>query len=276
MLPAERTAQVSVVGGDGGDGSDGSDITITGGIVEATGGDYGAGIGGGYHGGASDITIYGGIVTANGRSGASGIGIGYFFSGSRSASNITIAGGTVTVNNSSGGVGIVGGAGAAGIKISGGNVLAGFGTGGAAPTNDAEPAEPVFKATFTVPDIDTDLTAVDLTIEGYNTNGIKTLNTDKVYVYLPAGDATVTYDDVDYTATVNEDGTAEFTAYMVPLAFTYSADYDIPASTVGTSIEDIDVSAGVSGGTPPYTFQSLDLPDGIEISDEGVISGTPP
>jgi uncharacterized repeat protein (TIGR02543 family) len=263
-------------GGDGGDGSDGSDITITGGIVEATGGDYGAGIGGGYHGGASDITIYGGIVTANGRSGASGIGIGYFFSGSRSASNITIAGGTVTVNNSSGGVGIVGGgAGATGIKISGGNVLAGFGTGGAAPTNDAEPAEPVFKATFTVPDIDTDLTAVDLTIEGYNTNGIKTLNTDKVYVYLPAGDATVTYDDVDYTATVNEDGTAEFTAYMVPLAFTYSADYDIPASTVGTSIEDIDVSAGVSGGTPPYTFQSLDLPDGIEISDEGVISGTP-
>ncbi|MFA7216026.1 MAG: InlB B-repeat-containing protein, partial [Bacillota bacterium] len=127
----------------------------------------------------------------------------------------------------------------------------------------------------TVPDIDTDLTAVDLTIEGYNTNGIKTLNTDKVYVYLPAGDATVTYDDVDYTATVNEDGTAEFTASMVPLAFTDSADYDIPASTVGTSIEDIDVSAGVSGGTPPYTFQSLDLPDGIEISDEGVISGTP-
>jgi uncharacterized repeat protein (TIGR02543 family) len=263
-------------GGDGGDGSDGSDITITGGIVEATGGDYGAGIGGGYHGGASDITIYGGIVTANGRSGASGIGIGYFFSGSRSASNITIAGGTVTVNNSSGGVGIVGGGtGTTGIKITGGNVLASFGTGSAAPTNDAEPPAKVYKATFTVPGISTNLTAVDLTIEGYNTTGIKTLNTDKVYVYLPAGDATVTYGGVDYTATVDVDGMAEFTVFTAPLTFTDSAEYDIPPSTVGTKIVDINVYAGVSGGTRPYKFQASDLPAGVTISEEGVISGTP-
>ena len=39
-------------------------ITITGGTVIATGGDFGAGIGSGYGGSVSDITLSGGTITA--------------------------------------------------------------------------------------------------------------------------------------------------------------------------------------------------------------------
>ena len=60
-----------------------------------------------------------------------------------------------------------------------------------------------------------------------------------------------------------------------PLSFTDSDAYDIPASTVGTAIKEIDVSGGVSGGKTPYTFTATGLPAGISISEAGVISGTP-
>ena len=59
------------------------------------------------------------------------------------------------------------------------------------------------------------------------------------------------------------------------LAFTNSASYNIPASTVGMAIISINVSGGVSGGTTPYTFSATGLPAGITISAAGVISGTP-
>jgi len=61
----------------------------------------------------------------------------------------------------------------------------------------------------------------------------------------------------------------------LPLAFTYSAAYDIPASTVEAPIAGIDVSGGASGGTTPYAFSATGLPAGISISTAGVISGTP-
>ena len=44
---------------------------------------------------------------------------------------------------------------------------------------------------------------------------------------------------------------------------------------VGKPIQPIDVSGGVTGGTKPYTFSGSRLPAGIEISSDGVISGTP-
>ena len=59
------------------------------------------------------------------------------------------------------------------------------------------------------------------------------------------------------------------------LTFTDSAAYDIPASTVGTAIADIDVTGGASGGTTPYTFTATGLPAGISITTAGVIHGTP-
>ena len=80
--------------GIGGEYTHGSNITINGGVVTATGGEFGAGIGGGAEGSGSGITINGGTVTATGGKWASAIGGGWRGSGS----NITINGGTVTAN----------------------------------------------------------------------------------------------------------------------------------------------------------------------------------
>ena len=101
------------------------DITITGGIVEATGskasGYGGPGIGGGTN--ASNITISGGTVTAASGSQGSGcaaIGSAYSHGGKK---HIVISGGTVTATGGSAGIG--GGAYAsADVTITGGNVTA--------------------------------------------------------------------------------------------------------------------------------------------------------
>ena len=77
----------AAIGGGEGEFADTSNITITGGKITASGGTYGAGIGGGYTGDASNIRIEGNAdVTAFGNSGAA-IGSGYH---SRVNSDITI------------------------------------------------------------------------------------------------------------------------------------------------------------------------------------------
>lgn len=72
------------------------EITINGGIVNASSSQC-AGIGGGYYGTGSNITINGGTVTATGGSLGAGIGGG----SQGSASNIVITGGTVTATGGS-------------------------------------------------------------------------------------------------------------------------------------------------------------------------------
>ncbi len=113
----------------GGDNGNGSEITISGGTVTANGGMSGAGIGGGDHGNGSEIIISGGTVTANG--GMSGAGIGGGVNGNGSV--ITISGETVTATGGNGGAGIGGGDGADGsnIVITGGTVTAAGGIYGA-------------------------------------------------------------------------------------------------------------------------------------------------
>ncbi|MDR2566702.1 MAG: Ig-like domain-containing protein [Bifidobacteriaceae bacterium] len=64
-------------------------------------------------------------------------------------------------------------------------------------------------------------------------------------------------------------------AQKTALVFADSDAYDIPSSTVGLAVSPVDVSAGVSGGVRPYTFAATGLPDGVSISAEGVIGGTP-
>ena len=92
-------------------------IIITGSTVTATGGDGGAGIGGGNGGAAENITITGSTVTATGGGsvlGFGGAGIGGGGDGRNSDSNgknITITGSTVTATGDRGGAGIGGGAG---------------------------------------------------------------------------------------------------------------------------------------------------------------------
>lgn len=114
-------------------------ITINGGTVKATSGGNGAGIGGGYANGADggDITITGGNVTAVGGIWAAGIGTGFSGAGMK----ITITGGTVNAtggsNNTFGGAGIgagystASGAALASITITGGDVTAKGGSGAA-------------------------------------------------------------------------------------------------------------------------------------------------
>ena len=103
------------------------------GPLEATGGDGGAGIGGGENTGAENITITGGDIFAIGNGGGAGIGGGW----DCSASDITITGGNVTAVGKQDDPGRIGGAGIGGggsqtsnagsgtnIKITGGRVTA--------------------------------------------------------------------------------------------------------------------------------------------------------
>ena len=113
-------------GGQWGDAS-GENITITGGSVTATGGKWAAGIGG--VGNGKNITITGGTVNATGTDGGAGIG-----GGSRSSGEaITITGGTVNATGTDGGAGSGGGNECSGedITITGGTVNAAGGDYGA-------------------------------------------------------------------------------------------------------------------------------------------------
>ena len=104
-------------------------ITITGGTVTAAGGQYGAGIGGGFYGSGKNITIKGGTVTARGGEDGAGIGGGEF----ASAEAITITGGTVNATGGEQGAGIGGGRMGSGknITITSGKVTAAGGQYGA-------------------------------------------------------------------------------------------------------------------------------------------------
>ena len=106
-----------------------SNITIEGGKVKAIGGTHGAGIGGGFGGSGSNIAIEGGKVEASSVGGGAGIGGGQGGSGS----NITISDGKVTATGAGAGAGIGGGyeGSGKGITIEGGEVTAQGDTGGA-------------------------------------------------------------------------------------------------------------------------------------------------
>lgn len=77
--------------------------------LTATGGEYGAGIGGGNGKPAGNITVESGTVTANGGRNAAGIGGGSNAAGTGTGETIRISGGTVTAKGGYGGAGIGGG-----------------------------------------------------------------------------------------------------------------------------------------------------------------------
>ena len=106
----------------GGYAGSGSNLAIEGGKVKAIGGTHGAGIGGGFGGSGSNIAIEGGKVEASSVGGGAGIGGGSIGSGS----GITVSGGEVTAQGGVGGAGIGGGQGGSGsnITISDGKVTA--------------------------------------------------------------------------------------------------------------------------------------------------------
>ena len=113
--------------GIGGAGVNDAQVKITGGKITATGGEFGAGIGGGFKG-SGDVTITGGEIHANGGSYSAGIGGGEYSSG-----KVTISGGEITATGSYLGAGIGGGEkGSGDVTIEGNTeVNAAGGTGGA-------------------------------------------------------------------------------------------------------------------------------------------------
>ena len=137
----DKNGSLTVTGGESGAGIGGGgshpdvkNITITGGDITATGDESGAGIGGGLTGYAENIRIEGGKVKATGGQYAAGIGGGNLGEGE----NITITGGEVTAAGGDYGAGIGGGLGGEGIDITiekgeitatGGKYAAGIGGG---------------------------------------------------------------------------------------------------------------------------------------------------
>ena len=113
----------------GGRQRDGSNITVSGGEVTAKGGEGGAGIGGGFQGNGSSITIENGKVKATGGESGAGIGGGYQSAGS----GITVKNGKVNATGGTYGAGIGGGYQRAGssITIENGQVIAIGGDNGA-------------------------------------------------------------------------------------------------------------------------------------------------
>ena len=131
-----KDGSLTATGGDGGAGIgggasyNGSNIEISSGEVTAIGGNFGAGIGGGQAGSGSNITIEGGKVKAQGGWSGAGIGGG----GGGSGNNIAISDGEVTAKGGTFGAGIGGGGDGGGgnnITIDGGMVTAQGGKNGA-------------------------------------------------------------------------------------------------------------------------------------------------
>ena len=106
------------------------DITVNGGVIQATGGYHCAGIGGSPLRSSGTVTINGGNVTATGGEGSAGINGGY----GESATETVINGGTVTATGGANGAGIGGGENGHGgtITINDGVVTATGGSNGAA------------------------------------------------------------------------------------------------------------------------------------------------
>ena len=125
--------------GGGGERKSGSSIIISGGNVTATGNMYGAGIGGGRYADGTDITINDGTVVAIGGNGWTGGGAGIGGGSGGCGKNITINGGNVSATGGIASAGIGGGgcsneslfAPGENIRISGGNVIAEGGEYGA-------------------------------------------------------------------------------------------------------------------------------------------------
>ena len=108
--------------GIGGAGVNDAQVKITGGKIMATGGEYGAGIGGGFKG-SGDVTISGGEIHANGGSYSAGIGGGDYSSG-----KVTISGGEINATGGYLGAGIGGGEkGSGDVTITGGEITSATG-----------------------------------------------------------------------------------------------------------------------------------------------------
>ena len=177
----------------GGNRGSGGTLIVNGGKVIANGGDNGAGIGGGQDGNGGTVIINGGKVIANGGSYSAGIGGGIKGNGGA----VTINGGCVEATGDSYSAGIGGaymGDGGT-VVITGGNVKAVAGWGAEAIGKGYDGS---ISGTLTDGNGNVDLNTITLSgasadmavtkAEGitYGLTDVKTIDTDKLYFYLPA------------------------------------------------------------------------------------------
>ena len=186
--------------GSGSQSQAGIAVTINGGTVNAVGSygatgsnSGGAGIGGGFESAEGAVTVNGGTVYAEAGINSAGIGSGE----KGTFGNILITGGTVVAKGSRLGAAIGGGlnGNAETITLTGGNisasgryaVLVGSGQGGTAVTPTDGKGNAVSQVVLTL-DGAAENTAITA-FEGisYGAKDVKTLDTNKLYVYLPAG-----------------------------------------------------------------------------------------
>ena len=200
--------------GDGYQGTGGS-IIISGGTITATGGQYGAGIGGGRSGKGGTININGGTVIATCGTHGAGIGGGYNGAGG----NITISGGTVIATGDNLGAGIGGGYNGAGgdVVITGGNIKAvdmgsnfsiGAGSGSSDDGTLTDGTNSISMRTITLDGAAADTAVTEAVLPqgaSYGVKDVKTLDTDKLYFYLPANTAvnTITAGTAEYICNRN-------------------------------------------------------------------------
>ena len=223
----------------------GSYITINGGVVTATGGsntwgfDCGAGIGGGFDGSAEMITINGGTVTANGGDKAPGIGSGI----GKDCSYIYINGGTVTANGGfqATGIGCGGWNGkASSIYINGGMVTANGGKDASGIGSGLEGPTPEIYV------------AVSLIIKADGNNPPTTVVYEKDLASSLTDKRYVTITEPYFNITANQDPDDETHYYST--FYSRTCDYQVPSGvTAYTGAVDGDVLklTAIEGGIIP-------------------------
>lgn len=260
----------------GSNGGNGGTVDISGGIVMANGLDGGAGIGGGSGGSGGTIVISGGIVKAVSSRGGAGIGGGtanYTGSNGGSGGMVSITGGTVEATGGSTGVGIGSGrsedggmVGATGTTyISGSSVNA---TISGTVYNNSQAMIPVYMTKVQgLPNNST----VACNIGDGNIFSCETDSTGDVYLWLPAGDCVV-----DITLGSTRYGTkgvigSEGLNFLIMNGKFSIETSALPAGSVGTSYNVI-LSAY---GNPCTWSTESELPDGLSLSADGILSGIP-
>ena len=222
------TGSLEATGGDNGAGIGGgynqssSNITISGGTVIATGGSNGAGIGGGLNANGYNITISGGTVIAKGGINGAGIGGGFAdFTGSSyilgDGENIKIIGGTVTATGGDYAAGIGGGNTGNGtnIIITGGSVkaTAGFGANAIGDGSGGNAVTPKNgSADVYLCEIENP-NGEKITIDGKDYPSSHGTE-QKIYAYLTGTDHAVTVGNTKYNCTF-DDSTKKFTLKVV-------------------------------------------------------------
>lgn len=249
----------------------GENITINGGIVNAKGGQNGTGIGGGFGGAGKSITINGGIVTAIGGLFCAGIGGG----SSQPGSDISITGGTVKATCGNGANDIGSGSDVSStstnIVISGGSVNASSISG--TPTNGKN--ENVSKYTYSLFSANSKINNFTDRPNDYGTNDMYSDDDAKVYVWL-------THEPVTslYTMSNAEYGTL---CYPAPIVLTNGIRaYTISEIGSDNLIETSEIEDTIPAHTPVILWgeatKTLTLPvifyDTLATPNEGLLFGT--